>query len=72
MVTSTPAGARGRAFTLETSSDLDVPELPAELAHEKDLVELMAKRGFQLTMVGGGSRIDEVRRFYFRRKPTGD
>ena len=66
VVTSRLAGPHRRAFALEASADVTVPNLPDDLAHEKDLVELMRKRGFRLAMVGGGSRRDETRRFYFR------
>ena len=66
VVTSRPAGQHRRVFTIEASDDLEVPDLPSDLEHEMDLVEVLKKRGFRLTMVGGGSRSDETRRFYFR------
>lgn len=63
---SRPTGDGGREFTLDDdpteSLDLD----PTEIEHEDELVAEMSRRGFQLTMVGGGSRSDEPRRFYFR------
>lgn len=66
VVTSEPDGDEGRRFLLEEDPtdglDLDV----GELRHEDDLVAGMRARGFSLTMVGGGSRSDETRRFYFR------
>ncbi len=65
VVLSRPAGPDQRAFTLEAAG-LGAPELPDDLGHETDLIKLMKKHGFRLTMVGGGSRIDELRRFYFR------
>ncbi len=68
VVTSRSAGQYRRVFTIEASDDLVVPDLPSDLEQEKDLVELMGKRGLRLTMVGGGSRSDETRRFYFRRR----
>lgn len=51
---------------MESPEGIHVPPLPEDLAHEKDLVDLMREAGFRLTMVGGGSRGEEVRRFYFR------
>lgn len=66
VVTSRPAGAGRRAFDLEVPEGMEVPELPDPLAHEDALVNHMKEAGYRLTMVGGGSRPDEVRRFYFR------
>lgn len=66
VVSSEPDGEEGRRFTLEGDAgdgfDLDA----GGIRHEDDLVAAMAERGYTLTMVGGGSRSDEVRRFYFR------
>lgn len=64
--TSRPEGDDRRSFTLEEDPSGRVDLDPDHLKHEDDLVEAMHERGFQLTMVGGGSRGDEVRRFYFR------
>lgn len=66
VVRSEPAGEQRRRFTLEEDPtgglDLDADEI----RHEDDLVATMTERGYTLTMVGGGSRSEEVRRFYFR------
>lgn len=73
VVTSEPDGEGGRRFRLdqgdgedgedgETGLELDT----SGIRHEDDLVTTMKERGYTLTMVGGGSRSDEVRRFYFR------
>lgn len=68
VVTSEPDGEDGRRFLLEEdpTDDLDVDV--SGLRHEDDLVAEMRERGFSLTMVGGGSRSDEIRRFYFRHR----
>lgn len=68
VVSSEPDGDGGRRFLLEEdpTDDLDVDV--SEIHHEDDLVAAMRERGFSLTMVGGGSRSDEVRRFYFRHR----
>lgn len=71
VVTSRPAG-EGRAFAVEPPKEGEEPKegeaptLPEDLARESDLVAHMRESGYQLTMVGGGSRPEEVRRFYFR------
>lgn len=66
VVSSEPDGEGGRRFSLEQSPD-DGPDVDADrIRHEDDLVAAMKERGYSLTMVGGGSRSDEVRRFYFR------
>ena len=57
----------GRRFEADPSSDPDVSLLLDDLRHEDQLVGKMTGMGWKLTMVGGGSRHDEVRRFYFRR-----
>ena len=68
VVSSEPDGEGERRFRLEQGSgeneeiDLDT----GGIRHEDDLVATMKERGYTLTMVGGGSRSDEVRRFYFR------
>lgn len=64
--TSRPAGDDRRSFTLEEDPTGRVELDPEDLQHEDDLVEAMDESGFQLTMVGGGSRGEDVRRFYFR------
>lgn len=68
VVSSEPDGEGGRRFRLEEANEEgNGLELDAgELRHEDDLVATMTERGYTLTMVGGGSRSDEVRRFYFR------
>lgn len=68
VVSSEPDGDGGRRFRLEEGDGEGAgPGLdPDELRHEDDLVAAMEERGYTLTMVGGGSRSDEVRRFYFR------
>lgn len=68
VVTSRPDAGGERSFRLEGGEEADPPALPEDLRNEGELVELMRGSGFQLTMVGGGSRPDEVRRFYFRRR----
>ena len=70
VVTSRPLPDGSRAFVVLTPEPGAAPELPADLSHEGELVRAMEEAGYRLSMVGGGSRIDEVRRFYFR-KPTG-
>ncbi|MFQ5890784.1 MAG: hypothetical protein ACE5JR_12130 [Gemmatimonadota bacterium] len=67
VVTSRPAEEGARRFSLDTSAE-GAPALPADLSHESELVAVMSELGYRLTMIGGGSRGDEVRRFYFRRK----
>lgn len=66
VVTSRPGDGGSRSFAAEAPEGFDPPLLPDDLEHESDLVALMREAGFRLTMVGGGSRSDEVRRFYFR------
>ncbi|MDP2498087.1 MAG: hypothetical protein Q8W44_08920 [Candidatus Palauibacterales bacterium] len=68
VVSSEPDGEGGRRFRLEPGSGED-EELELDtggIRHEDDLVAAMKEQGYTLTMVGGGSRSDEVRRFYFR------
>jgi hypothetical protein len=67
VVSSEPRGEAGRVFTVLPPEPSDAPELPADLVTEAELVKAMETLGYQLNMVGGGSRIDEVRRFYFRK-----
>lgn len=66
VVTSRPAEGGARSFAVEAPEDAEVPELPPETRHERDLVDRLRVAGFRLTMVGGGSRPEDVRRFYFR------
>ncbi len=68
VVRSEPEDEGGRRFRLEQEVDEEPPlELNADtIRHEDDLVATMKESGYTLTMVGGGSRSDEVRRFYFR------
>ena len=68
-VTSRLAGVNRREFTVEATG-LKAPVLPPGIEHENDLVDFLRRLGFQLSMVGGGSRTDELRRFYFRPKAT--
>ena len=67
VVSSEPSGEAGRVFAIESPHPYDAPQLPADLATEAELVQAMEEMGYRLNMVGGGSRIDEVRRFYFRK-----
>ncbi len=67
VVTSRLEAGGERSFRLEAGEEAGPPALPEDLRNERELVELMRESGFQLTMVAGGSRPDEVRRFYFRR-----
>jgi hypothetical protein len=67
VVSSEPSGEVGRAFTVESPHPPGTPPIPADLATEAELVKAMESLGYRLNMVGGGSRIDEVRRFYFRK-----
>lgn len=69
VVTSRLAGVNRREFTVEATG-LETPDLPSGIEHESDLVDFLRRLGFQLSMVGGGSRTDELRRFYFRPKAT--
>lgn len=68
VVSSEPDGEGGRRFRLEQEDDEDdgLGLDTGGIRHEDDLVASMKERGYTLTMVGGGSRSDEVRRFYFR------
>lgn len=66
VVSSEPDGEGGRRFLLEEEPDDGLDLESAGVRHEDDLVAAMEERGYTLTMVGGGSRSDEVRRFYFR------
>lgn len=70
--TSRPVGDGEREFDLDQDPTESVDLDPATIEHEDQLVAAMSDRGFQLTMVGGGSRSDEVRRFYFRRRSRAD
>lgn len=67
VVSSEPAGEERRRFTVEEGPTEGLDFDPSDLGHEDDLVAAMREGGYTLTMVGGGSRSDEVRRFYFRR-----
>ena len=68
VVSSAPDGEGGRRFRLaqEENDQAEVEFDTAQIRHEDDLVATMREQGYTLTMVGGGSRSDEVRRFYFR------
>lgn len=63
------AGEERRTFILEQSppETTDLPDLDG-IRHESDLTEAMRRRGYRLTMVGGGAGGDELRRFYFRKR----
>jgi hypothetical protein len=67
VISSEPGGEGGRVFTVIGPEAGETFLLPGDLATEADLVKAMEGRGYRLTMVGGGSRIDEIRRFYFRK-----
>jgi hypothetical protein len=67
VVSSEPGGKAHRLFTLVSPEPPDAPQLPAELKTEAELVKAMEGFGYRLGMIGGGSRIDEIRRFYFRK-----
>lgn len=66
VVVSRPGEDETRRFAVEPPGEDEAPSLPESLVHERDLVDHMRAAGFRLTMVGGGSRSDEIRRFYFR------
>ncbi len=70
VVSSEPREEAGRVFRLLPPTPPDAPALPSDLATEAGLITAMEEMGYQLKMVGGGSRIDEVRRFYFRKNAT--
>lgn len=68
LVVSSELGSDGaRVFTVLRPEAGETFLLSADLATEADLVRALEGRGYRLTMVGGGSRIDEIRRFYFRK-----
>jgi hypothetical protein len=67
VVSSEPGGETHRLFTVVAPKPLDAPQLPSELTTEAELVKAMEGLGYRLGMIGGGSRIDEIRRFYFRK-----
>jgi len=67
VVSSEPSGEAGRVFTVESPHPYDASQLPLVVVTEAELVKAMEALGYRLNMVGGGSRIDEVRRFYFRK-----
>ncbi len=69
VVSSEPGGDGARVFTVLGPEAGETFLLPSDLATEADLVRAMEGRSYRLTMVGGGSRIDEIRRFYFRKAP---
>jgi len=56
-----------RAFALDPISDPEIHVALDDLEHEDQLIGKMTGLGWRLTFVGGGSRTDEPRRFYFRR-----
>lgn len=61
----------GREILLEEDPTESVELNAGEIEHEDELVAEMDRLGFQLTMVGGGSRSHETRRFYFRQRSAG-
>ncbi len=67
VVSSESGGDGARVFTVLRPEAGETFLLPGDLATEAELVRAMGGRGYRLTMVGGGSRIDEIRRFYFRK-----
>lgn len=67
LVVSSEPGETHRLFTVAPPEPTDAPQLPSELATEAELVKAMEGLGYRLGMVGGGSGIDEIRRFYFRK-----
>lgn len=67
VVSSEPGSEAHRLFTVVPPEPLDAPQLPRELTTEAELVKAMEGLGYRLGMIGGGSRIDEIRRFYFRK-----
>jgi hypothetical protein len=56
-----------RVFALDPISDPEIHVALDDLEHEDQLIGKMTGLGWRLTFVGGGSRTDEPRRFYFRR-----
>lgn len=56
-----------RVFALDPISDPEIHVSLEDLEHEDQLIGKMTGMGWRLTFVGGGSRTDEPRRFYFRR-----
>lgn len=66
VVASHPRGDR-RDFRIEPDSDPELAPALDGLEHEEQLVAKMTEHGFRLTFVAGGSRTEEVRRFYFRK-----
>ena len=56
-----------RVFALDPISDPEIHVSLEDLEHEDQLIGKMTGMGWRLTFVGGGSRTDETRRFYFRR-----
>ncbi len=56
-----------RVFALDPISDPEIHVALDDLEHEDQLIGKMTGMGWRLTFVGGGSRTDEPRRFYFRR-----
>ena len=69
VVSSEPGGDGARVFTVLGPEAGEPFLLPSDLATEADLGSARGGRGYRLTMVGGGSRIDETRRFDFRKAP---
>lgn len=66
VVVSRPGDGETRTFVVEPPEEGPTPSLPDDLTRERDLVSHMRESGFRLTMIGGGSGPDEIRRFYFR------
>ena len=67
VVTSEAHDDGSRVFSVAAPDPEDAPTLGADVRHEQALLAEMERLGYRLTMVGGGSRVDEARRFYFRR-----
>ncbi|MFO7589123.1 MAG: hypothetical protein R6X22_13830 [Gemmatimonadota bacterium] len=67
VVLSRPVGEAGREFVRDPVSDPEIHVALDDLEHEDQLVGKLTGMGWRLTFVGGGSRTDETRRFYFRR-----
>ena len=69
VVSSQPSGEARRLFTVLRPDPPDAPALPLDLATDAELVQAMQRLGYQAHMIGRGSRVDEIRRFYFKKRP---
>ncbi len=67
VVSSQPSGEARRLFTVLRPEPPNAPALPLDLATEAELVQAMERLGYRVQMIGRGSRIDEIRRFYFNK-----